>query len=654
MKRPSPKRSVSPPEVLVGLGEGGSNLLAPPSHDRHLQTVFARLKPERGEPDWEQVAADLQISLATDLIALGLALRRLSMTGPPPAAPPITPRLPAPPAVLPRIETPLPDPPDAAARFAMLDLRLAEVRRSLGIVAAVDRTTREQTPYLEPPATSRVFHPSLDSTGHGTAPAIVFPSPPTEDPVRGNVTRRTNAAHRRKRPRRPKARSASAKPTEDVAAPEPAPSPAVGGPGQSSITAFLQTNRTERFDIQMLNALPLPRLLEEAHGDLALFTATARQAEDLMLRVKHEVDDPQSAGAFLRDQVHRWHEKSGQDPEWTTRMPAHWAGLFADSRVHGGRLELWLSHRLWILREEAIRGGPLRQKLARKLGPKWPAEAAVGRTATEQIRAEVAQAILDDLATHVRHPQTPLPLIYLSELAIRRQVVTVNEALAQLFSVPETGPFIILHPNRYPDCEEVMIRPPVPKARGAALAYSLASGRPPPSAPARERRDGVPARSATGPDEGPRAEPAPTSGLDAETIWEAESVHPAAWKEVVGETRDARERLAAPPQEFRTRAAYITLCELLLDDPAFRKTFLAVRWRGRPTGLPLFAALLQEASFASTVSTDHEYLEAELGDLVRANLGAKTSDGIWTVKDWTITREGSHRDGFRFRAQRGP
>ncbi len=441
---------------------------------------------------------------------------------------------------------------------------------------------------------------------------------------------------------------------ESVTAPGPDPASAVEEPGRSSITAFLETNRTERFDIQMLNALPLPRLLEEAHGDLALFTATARQAEDLMLRVKHEVDDPQSAGAFLREQVHRWHEESAQDPEWTTRMPASWAGLFADSRIHGGRLELWLSHRLWILREEAIRGGSLRQKLARKLGRKWPAEAAVGRSATEQIRAEVAQAILDELAKHPRDPNTPLPLIGLSELAIRRQVVTVNEALAQLFSVPETGPFIILHPNRYPDCEEVMIRPPVPKARGAALAYSLASGRPPPTAPVRERSPQGPVGSTMVPDEGSRSEPAPSAGFDSESIWEAESVTPAAWKQVVDEARDTRARLSSPPQEFRVRAAYLALCELLLEDPAFRKTFLAVRWRGRPTGLPLFAALLQEGSFASTVSTDHEYLEAELGDLVQARLGAKTSDGLWTMKDWTIIREGSHRDGFRFRAQRGP
>jgi hypothetical protein len=415
-----------------------------------------------------------------------------------------------------------------------------------------------------------------------------------------------------------------------------------------SIAEFLKTDPTEQFDIQALNTLRLHDLVEDARGDLTLLAAMARRAEALMVRVKTEVDDPLSAGAFVRDQVLRWYRESANDPEWATRMPGRWAGLFAESRVSGGRLEPWLNLRLWALRERVVRAGPIGQKLRRGLSRDRPTEAAVGRTPSQQIHAEVAQAILDDLAAHPRDPEGSLPLVRLSELAVRRQVPTINDALALLFTGHESGPFIILHPNRYPDCEELVIRPPAPGASGAALAYGLGPGKPLRKPVARPGKAG----GASDPEAGARAEEAGDADLDAETIWEAERVGPTSWRQVVEEARRARRRLDPPPKDFRTRAAYRALRDLLFEDGDFRKAFLAARWRGRPAGLPLLVSLLQKGSISPEVSTDHEYLEAELGELAQGDPRWSPADGVWDLGGWTIAREGSHAEGFRFRAQR--
>jgi hypothetical protein len=455
-------------------------------------------------------------------------------------------------------------------------------------------------------------------------------------------------------PTRPPSSTSRSVPAEVSTEPgglEPSPPRAIGGALRPpAIAEFLKTNPTDRFDLQSLNTVRLHDVVEEANGDPSMLATIAHQAEALMVRVKQETDDPLNAGAFLRDQVLRWYRESAQDPEWTARMSARWGGLFAESRVTGGRLLPWLNLRLWSVRERAVRAGPFRQKLRRGLGRDRPTEAALGRTASQQIHGEVAQAILDDLATRVRDPEVPLPLIRLSELAVRRQVPTVNDALALLFSGPETGPFVILHPNRYPDCEEMVIRPPAHGASGPALAFSLGSGRPSRKPGARDRSAGGPTGS---PPEGGAVDGEDGgSDLDAQTIWEAETVAPDTWRRVVDEARRARRRLDPPPKEFRTLPAYGVFRDLFLEDADFRKAFLAARWRGRPAGIPLLVSLLQKGAIASDVSTDHEYLEAELGEIVQGDPHWNPPDGRWKLPGWTIVREGSHQEGFRFRAER--
>jgi hypothetical protein len=428
---------------------------------------------------------------------------------------------------------------------------------------------------------------------------------------------------------------------------------AIGGTIRpTDLEEFLRTDPTQRFDLLTLNTMRFTRLIPDAVGDVKLVATIGHHAETLMARVKREVDDPLSAGAFLRDQILRWYRESAGDPVWVVRMKECWGGIFSDSRVTGGRSQPWLNVRLWALREEAFRAGPLRGVLRRGLLRNRPAESAAMRTASEQIHAEVAQAILDDLAAHIHVAAAPRPLVRLSELAVRRQVQTVNDALALLFNAPESGPFVVLHPNRYPDCDELQIRPPIPGATGAALAYALVPGRPARKAAGRPRDATVfseDTASLSGAD-GPGA--ADEEELDATTVWDSTAVTPATWVRIIDERRREHRRLDTPPKDCRVRAAYAPLRDLVLEKAEFRKAFLTSKWRGRPSGLPLLASLLQKGSLAPEVATDHEYLEAELGELVQGDSQWHPADGTWTFGDWTVTREGSHREGFRYRAAR--
>jgi len=431
----------------------------------------------------------------------------------------------------------------------------------------------------------------------------------------------------------------------------PSPREIGGALRPPALSVFLRANPMERFDIQTLNALRFPGLVEAAQGDPELLSAIAHQAETLMERVKHELDDPLGAGAFVRELVFRWYRDSPKTPDWTRRTPEQWGGLFAESRVSGGRVAPWLNVRLWSVREQAVRTGRFRHRLKRGLTRDRRAEGLVARTASQQIRAEVCQAILDDLATRTRDRDAPVPLVRLSELAVRRQVPTVNDALALLFNAPEMGPFVLLHPNRYPECDEVQIRPPTSGATGAALAYSLSTGRGGRRATARGRAASE-ASGDSAPGEGDAPPVDPAEEIDATTIWEAEEVDPVAWRRVLKERRRERHRLDPPPKDCRGRPAYTTLRDLLLEDAEFRQAFLAVKWRGRPSGLPLLTSLLQKGTLTPEVATDHEYLEAELGDLVQGDPQWHPSDGSWVTHDWTIVREGSHGAGYRFTAKR--
>ncbi|HTP54073.1 MAG TPA: hypothetical protein VML94_03785 [Thermoplasmata archaeon] len=434
---------------------------------------------------------------------------------------------------------------------------------------------------------------------------------------------------------------------------EPTPPKVIGGPIRSgSLREFLAVDPSERFDLQALNVIPLTGLVASVADDPRLLATLSGRLRELMSRVKQEVDDPLGAGAFLRERVLEWYRLSASDPAWLGRTAPRWAGLFADSRVSGGRLHPWLNLRLWAVREEANDAGRFPGKLRRGILRDRRSEQTISRTPSQLIQAEVAQALLDDLVSRPRDAEAPLPLVRLSELAVRRQVTTVNDALALLFSSPENGPFVILHPNRYPDCDELVIRPPAPGSAGAALAYSLASGRPNRRSSVRLSLSSDGVLVSGSPTDGPGGTPDPEGEVEASTIWEAEAAGTATWIRVVEERRRERRRLDAPPKDFRSRPAYPALKELILGHAEFRKALLAAKWRGRPTGLPLLVALLQKGKFTPEVATDYEYLEAELDEWADDGPEPRSTEGVWAFGEWTVRREGSPGAASTYRAER--
>jgi hypothetical protein len=439
--------------------------------------------------------------------------------------------------------------------------------------------------------------------------------------------------------------------SDSISKPGPAHRP-IGKPVQSAVmSTFLALDPAEQFDIIALNQIPLAPLLHEGTGDPDLLALIASRTEALMDRVKREVDDPLTAGALLRDFALKWYRLSLLDAAWGEIMQDRWGGIFAESKVSGGKLHPWLNMRLWAVHQNAIRDGGLGLRVRRGLSRSRTAEAAVSRTASQQIQAEVAQALVDDLGARPRNSDGSLPLIRLSELAVRRQVATVNEALATLFNSSETGPFVVLHPNRYPDCEELQIRPPSGGASGAALAFTLVT-------PRGTRRTGsrIPLSDALSAlDSGNTREPSGGGEeVDPAAIWDAKAMSAATWRSVLEESHREKHRLDAPPRDYRSRPSYASLRDLLLRDSDIRKAFLAVKWRGRPAGLPLLASLLQKGTIAPEVATDHEYLEAELGELSAGDPQFVPSEGTWKFTGWSVVREGTHREGFRYRAVPDP
>ena len=100
-------------------------------------------------------------------------------------------------------------------------------------------------------------------------------------------------------------------------------------------------------------------------------------------------------------------------------------------------------------------------------------------------------------------------------------------------------------------------------------------------------------------------------------------------------------RLDPPPRDNpRERPSYLELRDLVTSDVAARKTFLTVRWKGRPSGLGLLCQLLSAGSLTPEVDTDGDYLEAELEHLDKGRAERKAKDGQWKIGNgWTIVRE---------------
>ncbi|HKS59623.1 MAG TPA: hypothetical protein VJS68_02470, partial [Thermoplasmata archaeon] len=184
---------------------------------------------------------------------------------------------------------------------------------------------------------------------------------------------------------------------------------------------------------------------------------------------------------------------------------------------------------------------------------------------------------------------------------------------------------------------------------GAALAFTLIQ-KPAP------RRSGGSVASAQASSETPTAASSESSGGeyagDLGAIWEEATISDSGWREVITQSQRERRRLTAPPKDFRNRPSYARLRALVLSDDAARGGFLSIRWRGRPAGLPLVAQLLSEGTLSPEVSTDHEYLEAELGELAGVDARKRAALTSWQLPGWSIVREGNPGQGLKYTAQR--
>ena len=160
--------------------------------------VLARIKADDGEPDWDRLAAEIQACAAPDLVAMGLAIRTLSVTElhrivPPTAGPSVVPARPDPDRQ--RVAEAL------GTRLGDLDARLARTERGLRILGEeVLRTAQrpEAAPAL--PSAVSVFDRPLGFDGvsvDGDGSVAFFQAPsggdfsprprasPYGDPARG-------------------------------------------------------------------------------------------------------------------------------------------------------------------------------------------------------------------------------------------------------------------------------------------------------------------------------------------------------------------------------------------------------------------------------------------------------------------------------------
>ncbi len=408
------------------------------------------------------------------------------------------------------------------------------------------------------------------------------------------------------------------------------------------VRRFLSMDPSQHFDLVELNSLPLVEMGRRSAGEEELRHRLQEKARELLPRVKQEADELHVTGALVRALLLQWYRESLLRKEWPASMPSRWAGLLADSRSAGGKLQPWLVRRLLTL-VQGERSDDIGGRILRHLGRGRAVDHFLERPPAQTWAAEAAQAVLDDLALRPRI-ETParLALVRLSELAQRRSVESVNQALSLLLDSPERGPFIVLHPNRYPDCELVAIRAPPPGSTGASLSYQLLLQRVAPSGPAAGELGAATLSTTPG-----TGEPDLAGGTG--DPWEASERTEDSWRSMVQALRAAKQHLPAPPKDYRTRAPYRTLRDLVVKEVSARKDFLAVRWRGRPSGLHLLASLLTEKRLSPEAATDFEYLDSELSDLVDGQPDRVPDPPRWEVPGGRVTREGDFQKGYTYR-----
>lgn len=388
-------------------------------------------------------------------------------------------------------------------------------------------------------------------------------------------------------------------------------------PDSAILKTFLQLNPEEGFDIETLNTVDVRALEREIVRDKRLTREVLAMTEALLVRVRYEAENAVLVGSILRNKTLDWYRRSPADPNWSERMAIRWGGIFHESRTPGGRLSTRLSDRLENLRAECAKSSlSLRVRSIHR---------AVKR-ARQPLMPQVAQAYLDDLTLLARRAEKPRGLERMSELARRIGPADVNIVLGELFPREGVGPLVVLDPHYHPDEDALIIRPPPARASGEGVMYELIQTKAPPPAQA-----GAPEASLTGQD-------------GSTSPWERPTLGKKEWTELLGDLQKRKARMEAPPiTDYSTRESYIGLRDLIMADNSARKAFLAVHWKGKPSGLTLLARAMSEGTFLPEVETDGDYLEAELARMAGQNEDTKPEEGKWLIgsgwNGWTVTRE---------------
>lgn len=416
----------------------------------------------------------------------------------------------------------------------------------------------------------------------------------------------------------------------------PPPAPTVvaavapaAAPSTKALGAFLAMDAMEHFDLDGLNQLDYNTVLAEAVPTKMLAAETSRKTETLIARLHQDVGDPDTIDDILRDRLVVWYRESPGKANWTEGASRAWSGLVAESKAAGGRKRTPLDRRLADLKDACdARGKWIKPKPRKEDSGPGRRGAAPPPPDAVAVKAQVVQAILDDLAAGAKSAAPVFPLPVLSELAARLTTPRVNQALAEIFKADVRGPYVILHPSRYPDCDITAVRPPASGAKGGAMAYEIFFA-------------GAPSRAAgglTGAE--PVSAGGPTPGMldTSAAIWQREKVPKEEWAAVLGELQQQRQRLDPPPGNFRKLPPYFSLRELLLTDEGARRMFVAVKWRGKPVSLPLLVQLLLDKSFSPEFETDREYFEAELGDLERGEVTYQPPNAQWTIAPGVVVK----------------
>ncbi len=399
--------------------------------------------------------------------------------------------------------------------------------------------------------------------------------------------------------------------------------------GRSELRTLLRMNPEEEFEIEAVNVIDMHAILKEARADKRLLRATAKVAEALVPRVRAETEDPLLVGKILADKTLAWYRKSGADPDWAEFTPLRWGGIFYESREPGGRLRRKLSTRLIDLINESVNAAGTTAVLRAGFSGmfrgaktvKSAAQFALG-SKRPRLTQQVAQAYLDDLAANPRNGDKPIPLEHLSDVAKRNGTADVNNTLAEIFHAENTRLLTVVDARFHPGMHTLAIQVVPAKNQEDPSTYDLIH-----SAPGRVREPG--------PAEAPGAEPSSTSPWDRQGLTDKE------WLKILKGLEKRKARLDGPPAEnHRERESYLVLRELMLTDTSARKTFLAVHWKGRPSGLVLLTELLSQGVWVPDADTDGDYLEAELDHLQHQEGGRKPGEGTWSLGHaWTVQRE---------------